>query len=639
MLQKIRAGAQTLGAKIVAGLICFVLVVFGFGAFNLFAVSEPSVVKVNGEGISENQLARAVVAQRQNFNRMYGGNLDPEYVNRVITDQSVLRQLINNELVTQKARGIQFASSRKEFYKDTQSNPIFQQDGEFDAEQYARVLSGAGFSAQSYEASALDDRVVEALVRIQGNSSFVTDREIRDASSLSGQTRDVAFVVFESNSFLEGIVLEEEEIQTYYDENADSFMSQEEFEVAYVVLDRSDYEIGINITDEELLEGYNSELAVLESNAERKASHILLNVNESRSLEDAIKQLQAVRESVLSEGASFADIALEISEDYGSGADGGDLGFAGRGTYVPEFEETLFNMEVGEISEPFETEFGVHIIQLHEIAETEHPPFEEREEELRQILTAELATPAYEEAIEELERIAYENVSSLEPVADALGIEIQTQSGVSRGSGEPPFDSYSVRIALLSSDVINISVNSSPIELSESQTLVGRIVSRTEPQLRPLDEVRPRIEGTLKSLEARKRAETQRDAAFDRIDETSDYSAVSNEFNFEWTTQEAIKRDQEGIDREILEAAFAERLVAGGDREILSVDVSPIEFAIVIISRMRPGDYDELPLGQQTTIEESLKEEMENTGLNSFIGSLRGEAKLKFQAVNLSEQP
>lgn len=637
MLQKMRAGAQTLGAKILAGIICFVLVVFGFGAFNLFAVSEPAVVKVNGDPVTESELQRSVQVQRQNFQRMYGNELDPAYVENVINNQTVLRQLINNRLVRQKAEEIGFESSKKEFVDSLQSNPAFQLDGEFDPEQFVRAISRAGFSPQSYEASLREDEVISRLVRIQENTSFVTEREVRDASSIAGQTRDIAFVVFESNSFLGDYEPTDEEVLDYFDENSGDFMTREEYEVAYVLLDRKMFEADLVVDDSEVLESYEAEKKVAESNAERKASHILLHLDDSRTMEDATKQLLEVRQRVL-DGENFAEIAEEISDDGGTAVNGGDLGFAGRGYYVAEFEQTLFSMEVGEISEPFETEFGVHIIQLQEIQEVEHLPFEERESQIRESILADLATPAYEEAIAELDRITFEENMSLEPAATALGLEIQTQAGVNRSEGDIPFDAYRVRNELLTGDVLSIDANSRPIEVSDSQTLVGRIVSRTEPKLRPVDEVRPQIEGGLKSLRARRLAEEARDGAFEALEESEDYSSVADEFEFEWTTYDAVQKSNTEVSQDILDAAFTERLPDDGERKILSVDLNPIEFAIVVVSRLELGDYNALPQALQTQVRDELEDGLKTNGLVSFIDSLRSEASLRYQIPELAEE-
>ena len=84
-----------------------------------------------------------------------------------------------------------------------------------------------------------------------------------------------------------------------------------------------------------------------------KASHLLVRT------EDEAKQL---REEILS-GKAFEDVAAEVSL-CPSGANGGDLGFFGKGQMVKEFEDAAFSMEIGEISEPVQTQFGWHLIKL-----------------------------------------------------------------------------------------------------------------------------------------------------------------------------------------------------------------------------------------------------------------------------------
>lgn len=74
--------------------------------------------------------------------------------------------------------------------------------------------------------------------------------------------------------------------------------------------------------------------------------------------------LDDIRNQIVDGGADFAELALKNSEDYGSGQKGGDLGYAPRGTYVTEFEAAAYNLDVMEVSEIIETQFGFHIIQL-----------------------------------------------------------------------------------------------------------------------------------------------------------------------------------------------------------------------------------------------------------------------------------
>ena len=80
---------------------------------------------------------------------------------------------------------------------------------------------------------------------------------------------------------------------------------------------------------------------------------------------EALAFAQSLRQRIV-DGEDFADLALRFSEDPGSGVEGGDLGWAGRGRYVPEFDEVAYSLEVGEISEPVKTTFGYHVIEVLE---------------------------------------------------------------------------------------------------------------------------------------------------------------------------------------------------------------------------------------------------------------------------------
>lgn len=85
-----------------------------------------------------------------------------------------------------------------------------------------------------------------------------------------------------------------------------------------------------------------------------RASHLLVET------EEEAKQL---RESILTDGKDFGDVAAEVSL-CPSGAKGGDLGFFGKGQMVKEFEDACFTMEINEVSEPIQTQFGWHLIKL-----------------------------------------------------------------------------------------------------------------------------------------------------------------------------------------------------------------------------------------------------------------------------------
>ena len=114
---------------------------------------------------------------------------------------------------------------------------------------------------------------------------------------------------------------------------------------------------------------------------------------------EALAKIKAIRKRIEA-GESFADVAKEVSEDTGSGAEGGDLGWFARGRMVPEFEEAAFSLEPGKVSEPIKTQFGYHLIFVEE-KDPERPVEETELEQRRQeAFTAWLATQQAEAAIE-----------------------------------------------------------------------------------------------------------------------------------------------------------------------------------------------------------------------------------------------
>ena len=94
-----------------------------------------------------------------------------------------------------------------------------------------------------------------------------------------------------------------------------------------------------------------------------RARHILISTNEVLDDEAAYQKLMELRQQIL-DGDSFEAVAKVISEDPGSAVDGGDLGWAGPDVFVPEFQAICDQLEIDEISEPFQTSYGWHIIQL-----------------------------------------------------------------------------------------------------------------------------------------------------------------------------------------------------------------------------------------------------------------------------------
>lgn len=123
-------------------------------------------------------------------------------------------------------------------------------------------------------------------------------------------------------------------------------------------------QVDTTFSEEEVRQIFEAELP----GARVRARHILLRipVGATQAEEDSVRALASELRSRLLNGESFALLAGEFSQDPGSASSGGDLGIFGRGEMVPPFEEAVFSLEAGEVSEVVETNFGLHIIQVDE---------------------------------------------------------------------------------------------------------------------------------------------------------------------------------------------------------------------------------------------------------------------------------
>jgi len=132
-------------------------------------------------------------------------------------------------------------------------------------------------------------------------------------------------------------------------------------------LKRRKFQGGINVSDREIRDFYTSfKDSLPDVSEEFELSHIFLQRNISDPEKTEAKRIaQEILDSVKS-GMDFSDLAKRNSQDSMSAIQGGDLGYAKKGTFVKEFEETVFSLKTGEVSDLVETEFGYHIIKSAE---------------------------------------------------------------------------------------------------------------------------------------------------------------------------------------------------------------------------------------------------------------------------------
>jgi len=159
------------------------------------------------------------------------------------------------------------------------------------------------------------------------------------------------------------------------------------------------------VTEEEMRKRFDSNRAQYNKPAQIKVSHILFRVAEKG--QEAVAQAKArIVRAKLADGGKFEDLAKQYSDDPGSAERGGDLGFVSKGTLVKEFEEVAWALKPGETSGLVKTQYGLHIIRVHEVKEAEKADYDKVKDQIREQLLAAKREKAFEAWIDAQRKVA-----------------------------------------------------------------------------------------------------------------------------------------------------------------------------------------------------------------------------------------
>ncbi|MEM8766544.1 MAG: peptidylprolyl isomerase, partial [Pseudomonadota bacterium] len=326
-------------------------------------------------------------------------------------------------------------------------------------------------------------------------------------------------------------------------------------------------------------------------------------------------------------GEDFAALATEFSEDPGSAAAGGDLGPVGKGLFAAEFEAALWALEVGELSGPVETEFGVHLIELKEIVANEFPAFETMREQLETRLKRDAAAGIFVDRVRELDNLAFEQPESLDGLSEALGLEIQTVEGVSRSLGSGIFGNVELRNAVFTSEVLDQGFNSAAVEYLDNRAVVARVVARYEPETIPFAEVAVDIRAELVSEEARRAIATAHEEALARVEAGENVSEVADAYGLTWETATLVRRNEIGPPQEVLSEAFSLERPTDG-KQVGSASAADGTRYVVTMTRVEDGDLSTMTEAEIDGMRRFLANRASSQDFDAYYRALEEDASI-----------
>ena len=492
---------------------------------NYFSEKSPVVARVDGHKITQADWDNAHREETDRI-RAQSPNVDPKQLDTPQARYATLERLVRDRVFAAAAQSSHLITSDARLARALQDIPAIaalkRPDGSLDTEAYRSLVGAQGLTPEGFEANVRRELSVSQVMGGVMSTAFATDAAAKLAFDSLYQRREIQVARFNATDYAKQVNPTEADIEAFYKANAQRFQQQEQAAVEYVVLDLDSVRSGIRVNEDDLRTYYKENLTRLAAKEERRASHILINAAKDVPAADrdqAKARAQELLAQVRKSPASFAEVAKKSSQDSGSAPAGGDLNFFGRGAMVKPFEDAVFAMKKGEISDVVESDFGYHIILLTDIKTPRQPSFEELRPSLEAELKQQQAQRKFAEVAEAFTNSVYEQPDSLKPVADSLKLKIQTAEGVTRVPGpgaSGPLANPKFLEALFANDSVEGKRNTSAIEVGPSQLVAGRISTYTPTRTLALQEVSDRARLLLiaeKSAElARKDAEAKKAA-------------------------------------------------------------------------------------------------------------------------------
>lgn len=525
MLQAIRDRITGVMAIIVLGLLAIPFAFFGIGTYFQPDIST-SVAKVGEIEIDQREFQASFNNYRNQMRRLLGDSFDEMQYATPLARREHLESLIDQRLLQQFAVSGGMDIPQQQLAERIQAIEAFQVAGNFNADVYQQALSFQGLTPAQFEASLREDLVTQNLLTALTSSGQSLPGEIASLAALENQTRSIEYVFVNATPYRETFDVSDAQIETYYADHEQQFMRPEQVSIEYLDLNPQQALADIEPDEDELRDLYASQEARFVTEERRKATHILLTTAAGDVEADAAaeQQIQDLRARIAN-GEDFADLAREYSQDPGSAAQGGELGWIEPGVMVDAFEDALYQLEPGDISAPVKTSFGWHLIKLEEIDPSVGKTFEQAREQLAEEWLEDKLDREYRDRADEMVNLSFEHPDSLTPIADELGLQIQTSELFNRDSGQGIAANREVRDAAFSDLMLVELNNSDPIELSDQRMVIARIKDHIKATARPLTEVRDEIsllvQRELATQRAREVAENIASAAREQGDLTA----------------------------------------------------------------------------------------------------------------------
>ena len=476
-------------------------VLLGVDGYTRNAGNDETVARVGGKNITRAEWDAAHNNMAEQM-RVTNPTLDAKQLDSPQARYLSLEKLVQERVLATAATKDHLLTSDGKLARTLSEEPAIAElrraDGTLDMDRYRALVGRQGLTPEMFENRVRADLAARQVLTGLAGSGLVTDAQADVTVGAYFEQREIQTAMFKTADFLSKVTITDADIEAFYKSHVAQFQVPEQATIEYVVLNLDSVKKSIVVSDAVLKEYYQQNLERFAGKEERKARHILIAAPKDAP-ETTRKEARTKAEQVLADVRkapnSFAELAAKHSQDPGSAASGGDLGFFSRGAMVKPFEDAVFALKKGEISDVVESDFGFHIIQLTDIKAPQQRSFEEMRPALEAEYRQQQSQKQFAEKAEAFTNAVYEQADSLKPTAERLGLQVQTATvGAEPAPGATgALGSKRFLESLFSPESLEKKRNTEAVEIGPNQLAAGRVVQHSPAHTQELAEVKDKV--------------------------------------------------------------------------------------------------------------------------------------------------
>tara|TARA_B100000768_G_scaffold181231_1_gene203435 strand:- start:5638 stop:7425 length:1788 start_codon:yes stop_codon:yes gene_type:complete len=572
--------------------------------------------KVNGLEVTQADLNSANSTINQRLVDAYGDDFSSDLMPEDILLEMVKEEIISQKTLLSQTRDMGIVVSEDDAKEGIMTSPSFQTDAQFDEIAFETAIRTQGYTPNDYISMVREGMAKNYLIDAIASSFFTLDSEILDIAKLIEQERDISFTKIDFNSLKSSIQADLVEAQAYYDTNSIEFYSNEARSMSYVVLMNDNYKSLVDVPENYVEEAYADYMQRVEMRAEKRASHIMVDLMNYASKADALKII-TLAQNELNTGKEFNEVVLGFSEDIISKEQEGDIGYSSGDVFPNEFESALSKMSEGEVSDIIFSDAtnSFHILKLTEINKEEANSFDDMKDSLLEELINAESLALMDEDRDVIDNAILDNLS-LDEVASSLGLEIKTANDLTIQNFD--FEIQNSQIVQTLFSIPRGFISAEVIELDNGMLVMG-LNSIKDSELMPFDSVVERAFDSVKDEKALALSLSVQESL--KADKSFDTSATY----LSKDTFVGVKRFSSLLPAEVLKKAFISPMT-----EEFQVSASNGDSYLMTINSINSPD-DEFLESMVEEYKEFSKGQVSNKMATLVFEELRNSAKVNLQ--------